>query len=154
MFTDAFGNAIGNSIVGHIQERENTKNLQEQISKAFSGIKVQGAENLTVGVPNLDFVMDRFNAYSDNYAAYSSDYEIGVTAQLNSYNMGKSIATSEGYKSARTRFDNYAAESASKRAEFREQMSVLRNRRLEVGKKFLKGVGDTCVLFAFSYRPF
>ncbi|WP_286232637.1 hypothetical protein [Thalassotalea sediminis] len=41
--------AFGNSIVGHIQERENTRKLQEQISKAFSRSGEQGAVNLNLG---------------------------------------------------------------------------------------------------------
>ena len=61
---DAFDNALGNSIVGHLQEREHTKELQERISKEFSNIKVQGADDLSAYLPEHDLS----NLIGDGYS--------------------------------------------------------------------------------------
>jgi len=57
----AFGNALGNSIVSGIAQRENLQKLQDKISN----IKVQGADDLNLTLPDLNNSKDYLNSLAN-----------------------------------------------------------------------------------------
>jgi len=104
----AFGNALGNSIVRGAVKAEYNKNVSlnnklagysQQLTKdAYKNIKGTGALDLNVQLPDLSQVSNNFNSFVDNYAAYSSDYELGVSGQLSDYRVSQANSRSADYQ--------------------------------------------------------
>jgi len=111
----AFGNALGNSIVGHIQERENLKNLQDKISN----IKIQGADDLNLTLPNLNNSQDYLNSLNKitpkevaiKELAGLGGINVGAANVINAdYQADLAIKTQQGQQT-QLRVDQLVAES-------------------------------------------
>ncbi|WP_286271616.1 hypothetical protein [Thalassotalea hakodatensis] len=115
---DAFGNAIGNSIVSGLSkspqpskedlERQAkldamSRQLGQDASKKVNGVldanlaKTLGKAQETMAV-DLNQTVDNFNNFSSAYMAYSSDYELNVAGQLSDYRVTRANDLTAGYQ--------------------------------------------------------
>ena len=106
---DAFGNALGNSIVSKLSQPPQMSEAEKKGRAMLSAVGQSISDDTMVGVErsigdaqrnmavDLNQTTENFNNFSSAYSAYSSDYQLGVAGQISGFYTAKSIASNADY---------------------------------------------------------